>query len=280
MRVIRKAIIPVAGLGTRLLPISSAVPKALLPLVLADGRVRPVVHLICAESAAAGVEQIALVVMPGQEELFGRYFAAARQAGDRDVPARIECVPAEPKGFGFAVAQGRRFVGREPFLVLLGDHVHLAEPGRPCCAAQVAAAFARRGGAAMIGMQTVGPDQLHLVGAARGQDLGEGVYRCTDFVEKPTVQTARRTLRTAGLADDEFLAHCGIYAFSAEIFDCLAAVAADLPNGKELQLADAQSLLLKRHPDDYYLLRVAGRALDTGTPQCYAQTLKALAGWR
>jgi len=272
---VAKAVIPVAGLGARLRPLSSVLSKALLPLY--DGRrLRPVVHYVCAEAFSAGAEQVALIVPPGQEELFRTYFAAAGQAGDRDLPGGIEYIPAAPLGFGYAVAQARTFVGDRPFLVLLGDHVHLAEEGRPTCAAQVASAFAGQGGAAMIGVQVVDGSALCSVGAAAGRPVGRDLYLCTAFAEKPALALARKTLTTPGLGEDRFLAHCGIYLFAGEMFDCLAEVAAGLPAGRELALADAQGLLLKRRPRDYYLLKVAGRALDVGTPAAYAQAWEAM----
>jgi UTP--glucose-1-phosphate uridylyltransferase len=272
---LNKALIPVAGLGTRMLPISSAVPKALLPLVDPAGRVRPVVHFVLREAAAAGARQIVLMVAPGQEETFQAYLQAARQAGD-ELPQEIRCVPAEPRGFGYAVACGRPFVGDEPFMVLLGDHVQRAEPGQPACAAQVAQAFRRRGGAAMIGVQPVGPDQLPLVGVTGGEPIEGRLYRCRHFIEKPSLAQARALLATPGLPADRFLAHCGIYVFTAEIFDCLQAVAAGLAPGQELQLADAQNLLLKRRGQDHALCEVAGRAWDSGSPETYAADRDAL----
>ena len=107
-------------------PVSDVVPKALLPLVDADERLRPVVHFICAEAAAAGIQQVALVVMGEQEPMLRAYFEAARRAGDSDLPGEVRYVLAEPKGFGYAVLQAQEFVGDEPMLVMLGDHVHLA----------------------------------------------------------------------------------------------------------------------------------------------------------
>ena len=276
---IEKALIPIAGLGTRLRPVTAVLPKAMFPLVDAHGRLRTVAHMILAEAAASGVAQAALIVSPGQQEIIERYLAAARaHADDAGLPEQVEYIlQPEPAGFGEAVLRGREFVGSaEAFLLLLGDHVHLEDAGCDPCARQVADAFAHYGGAAMIGMQPVGVDQLSLVGTAAGAPVGERVYRCTDFVEKPDPETARRRLVTDGLAEETYLAHCGIYLFTPEIFDCLSDLAASAREGREVQLADAQAMLLRRRPDEYYLLRIAGRALDTGTPEGYAATQAAL----
>lgn len=280
-QMIDKAVIPIAGSGTRLRPVTHVVPKAMFPLVDARGRLRTVVHMILAEAVEAGVDAAALIVSPGQREMIEPYLdAVADCGGEVGLPERIEYIlQPKPEGFGEAVLRARPFVGSDApgFLLLLGDHVYLAEGGHPPCGRQVIDAFATRQGAAMIGMQPVGPEQLSLVGVAAGRSVGERIYRCTDFVEKPDPDTARSRLLTADLGQDRFLAHCGLYVLTPEIFECLWELArADRTAGGEVQLADAQSLLLRRHPEDYYLYRIAGRGLDTGTPAGYAAAQWAL----
>ena len=139
---ITKAMIPIAGLGTRMGPLARAVPKAMFPLVDAAGRVRPVIHYILSEAYAAGARQIALIVSPGHLDLLRQYFVAARKEPDGEVVASVEFLTQpSPMGFGEAVARGADFVGDEPFMLLLGDHVYKADPGQPSCGQQVAAAF-------------------------------------------------------------------------------------------------------------------------------------------
>jgi len=273
---LHKALIPVAGRAKRMRPISRAVPKALLPLIDSTGRVRPIIHFIAAEAVRAGIRQVVLVVPPGEQQTFEEYFAAARNCGDIDVPSSLACIPAEPKGFGHAVRRAKKAIGAEPFLLMLGDHVRLAQPSYPAPAEQLATAYASHGGAAMVGVQTVSEEMLQFVGIARGEPLGRDLYRCTGFAEKPSPPWAQRALRTPGLSEGEYLAHAGIYIFTAEIFDCLDEVAASLPSEAELELADAQSLLLSRHPLDYYLYRLVGRTLDTGNPTGYARAIQAV----
>ena len=271
---ITKAIVPVAGLGTRLGPVTDAIPKAMLPLVDAKDRIRSVVHCILAEASAAGIREVGLVVAPRQKQVIENYLAAARDAGD--LPREIEYVlQPKPKGFGDAVLRGADFAGSsDAFLLMLGDHVRVADAGSPPCAAQVIAAFERYGGVAMVGMQDVGAEELPRVGVARGEPIAGGVYLCTDFAEKPDAAAARKRLVTPGLPEGRFLAHCGLYVFTAAIFDCLKALKSSGGRGGELQLADAQSMLLERHPQDYRLLKVAGRAYDTGTPGGYAEAFR------
>ena len=281
---IRRAIIPVAGLGTRLMPMTAVLPKALFPLVDSAGRVRAVLHQVLAEAAAAGVRHAGVIVSPGQRELLEQYFAAARAAGADDLPSRIEYIlQPRPAGFGEAVLRSRDFVAdEEAFMLLLGDHVYRSDdPARPC-AAQVTAAFDKLADAqAVIGMQDVDEAELPLVGTARGEPLADNVYRCTDFIEKPAQAAARQRLVTPGLPSGRYLAHCGIYLFRRAIFDCLQELDRSLAgSGREVALADAQSMLLERFPQAYYLVRIAGRALDTGTPRGFVATVAALAAKR
>ncbi len=272
---LRKAIIPVAGKGTRMRPITYAFPKALLPLVDGEDRLRPVLHWILAECAAARLDTAVLIISPDQEEPLTRYLRGARSDGLEGLPETIEfVVQHDAHGFGHAVLLARPAIQNEPFLLFLGDHVWIPDPAAPPVGEQVAAAFRRSPCRALVAMQPVDIDELPRVGVARGEPLGEpGMYRCTDFVEKPDLATARHRLVTPGLAPDTFLAHAGIYAFDPVLFDLLDELAARPRTGKqEVQLADAQSMLLARYPDAYTLYRIRGKALDTGTPGGYART--------
>jgi UTP--glucose-1-phosphate uridylyltransferase len=234
--------------------------------------------LILEQVVAGGIDDVAVVVSPGQQQMLERYFAAAASIEGWTFPSRVLFVEQiSPRGFGDAVLCGVGFVGREPFLVLLGDHIQIADEGARPCVLQVIDAFTRVGGTAMVGVHEVPASELSKIGVAKGEPLGDRVYRCVDFVEKPNVETAGRRLRTPGLREGVFLGHCGIYVFSSEIFDCLQEEVRDR-NGSagEVELAAAQQRLLRRHPMDYHLVRIAGRAYDTGTPEGYLATLQAV----
>lgn len=272
---ISKALVPIAGLGARMGSLCRAVPKALLPLPDRRGNLKPIVHHILSAAAVAGVQQAALVVSPDQRAMVERYLAATTRG---DLPEEIVCIvqPA-PAGFGEAVTRGAAFLGGQPFVLLLGDHVYLSRADVGPCVAQVVGAFAARPCAAMIGMQEVGPDQLSLVGVARGEPLGDGVYRCTRIIEKPDLTTARTELVSPGLGADSFLAHCGIYVFSSEILACLEELSFHPRDaGNEVGLTEAQAMLLDRRSEDCFLFPIAGRALDTGTPAGYIEAFNAL----
>jgi len=269
---IATGIIPVAGLGTRLAPMTRALPKGFFPLVCPDGSVRPVTDWIVREAISAGCEQICLVVSPGQDAMLREYFA-----GEADLAGRIHYVTdVEPFGFGYAVWAARHVAGDGPVMVFLGDHVHLCPCGCGSPAAQVAEAFAANGPAAMVGVQIVRGETVERVGVCRGEPLEGFVYRCTRIVEKPTLSAAREFLVTPGLPKGKYLAHAGIYVFTAEIFDCLEPLVASRPEGAEVGLTEAQQELLARHRQDYLLLRIEGMTYDMGTPAGYLATQAAL----
>ena len=277
---IRKAVIPVAGRGTRLMPVTSVVPKALFPLVDNHNRIRSALHIICEQVLSAGVEQIGVVVSPWQIKMLQQYFEAVQENYEGGASVYLKYITQpEPAGFGDAVSRASDFVGDEPFMLLLGDHICIENKTKPPCTVQVAKAFDSVLAAAMIGMQQVSINELEKVGVATGVQLRRNIYRCTDFVEKPDLSTAQKRLATEGLPKDRFLAHCGIYIFTPEIFDCLSQVGAEAQKtGREIELADAQSLLLKKHPDRYFLYKIAGKAYDIGTPAGYAVAQKAFRG--
>ncbi len=276
---IQKAIIPVAGRATRGGAISAVLPKSLLPLPSPAGRVRPVIDFICREATSAGIDEVALIVSPGQLPLFKKFFAEARKSSQAELPGRIEYIVQQtPAGFGDAVGAAREFAANDPVALFLGDHVYLATPGSKPCGLQVAEAFSKFDAVAMIGVQPVGTQQLGLVGVAAGELVADQVYRCTAFIEKPGPEAAASSLVTADLKEGQFLGHCGIYIFGPEIFDCLTELAGrDRPPGSEVELSAAQSMLLDRHPDSYYLFQIAGRAFDVGTRSGYIQTFSSLA---
>lgn len=271
---IKKAIIPVAGKGTRLMPVTSVVPKVLFPLVDCDGKIQCLMQILLEQTISTGIEQVGIVVSPNQINIIKQFLDSILTGGYSRVPAKIEyIIQSSPKGFGDAVLKAVDFIGDDSFILLLSDHLSIEESGTPTCISQVTEAFDSSDGVAMIGVQKVTADVLSKVGVTRGINLYDNIYLCSDFIEKPDLYTANKFLITDGLPEGKYLAHCGIYIFTPEIFDCLSNVGESAKrNGREIELADAQSLLLKRCPGQYHLCEITGRAYDIGTPIGYAQT--------
>jgi UTP--glucose-1-phosphate uridylyltransferase len=273
---IHMAIIPMAGIGKRMGPLTRVVPKALLPLVLPDGSVRPVADVIAREALAAGCQRICFVTSDCQEEMLREYFRP-----ETEFAGRLEFVGGvEPFGFGYAVHVAADLAEGQSVMVLLGDHVHLPQEGFPPPAAQVAQEFHRHPAAAMIGVQPVGQEDLPRVGVCGGDPVGGSaggdVFRCRAVIEKPDLATARRELTTPGLPPGQFLAHAGIYVFSPEIFDCLEELVDERVAGREVGLTEAQQMLLARHPDEYFLRLIRGSTHDTGNAEGYVETINAV----
>lgn len=294
---VRKAVITAAGRGTRQYPASTTVQKEMFPLVDVDGLTKPTIQIIAEEALAAGIEEICIVTSPGDDEMYRRHFHGL--TGDL-LPAfsgkewalreseqlvRLEQVlsyveqPTQ-EGFGHAVYCAKDWVGDEPFLLLLGDHVYVSTaPDGSRCARQAVGIFERMGRTVSTVKQT--PARLlHLFGTVRGEPLADdvsgSVYRVTAMVEKPTPGHAAAELRTPGLPEGEYLCFFGMHVFTPAIFDCLAYnIAHDLREKGEYQLTAAQALLLER--EDYLAYAAQGERYDMGVPFGLVETQLALA---
>jgi len=265
---ITKAVIPIAGLGTRLRPITSAVPKALLPVPGPNGQPIAVLHHILLEAAAGGIESAAVVISPAHERMIADYLECAHESGR--IP-RVELIhQASPAGFGDAVSLARAFVGNDAFAVFLGDHVY-APTGRASAFAALGDAYIAHKPEALVGVQQINADALGLVGVCGAQAYGPELYRCTRVVEKPDLDTAREL--DTPFPGDRWFAHCGMYVFSPLIFDMLEKAR---PASGELMLSDAQILLLRHAPDAYLLSEITKRAYDAGTGAGYLRAFEAL----
>jgi UTP--glucose-1-phosphate uridylyltransferase len=261
---IATAVIPAAGLGTRLMPAAKSVPKELLPIV--D---RPVIHYVAEEAAAAGMRELVLITAPGKPAL-ANYFsrdlnleARLLAAGRQDALASINRLVATLKinfvnqpvqrGLGDAVLQARKSVGDRPFLCLLGDTI-FSGPTPP--ARQLVDAFSRLGGP-VIGLEEVEEGRVNRYGIVAGPTIGEGLIRIQTLVEKPPVGSAPSRLAIAAR-----------YVLTPEIFDCLENIPPD--GSGEIQLTDALRELSRRRP--LYGMILSSRRHDVGNPLDWLKT--------
>ena len=252
------AVIPVAGLGTRFLPTTRAVPKALLPVVDT-----PVIHLAVAEAAAAGIGRVVVVVSPGQESVAG-YFRdmpaleeALRKQGREEMLdlmaetaglAEVESVVQEEAlGLGHAVLMSRAIVGDEPFAVILPDDVIWS--GRPTIG--VMAEVADEMGGSVIAVREAPSERLSSLGVVAAVPAGERVYEVRGVVEKPRLEEAPSNLAIVGR-----------YVLAPEVLDLLDRTKPGA--GGEIQLTDAVAGLLASQT--VYAYRFPGVHVDVGTP--------------
>ena len=273
-----KAIIPAAGLGTRFLPIAKAVPKEMLPL--GD---KPVIHYVVAEAAAAGFDEILIIVSRGKESII-RYFApnpelenqladagkvsaleAVRQVS---AMARIEYAYQEKMlGLGDAVRIGREFIGSDSaFAVLLGDTVmrHSSPLGAMAAAWQ---AFHKPS----VCLEPCPEERVSRYGVAGGRETESGIFELDALVEKPAPDRAPR-LKSRDGSRLPFHAFAARYLFTPEIFDCLEKTAAGF--GGEIQLTDAMEQL--RRKTGMLGVTWPGKRLDIGSPAGLIEAAQAL----
>lgn len=289
---IRKAIVPMAGLGTRLYPIGVVIPKGLMPFVLPNGVLTTGLQLIAETLIAAGVEQIGVVVSPENRPV---YEAFLEGGGARYAPARakrpemqrayeslltIRCrltfiEQPELWGLGHAVWCARAFADGEPTLVFLGDHIPLPL-GDPEPIRQIADAFEARHHP-VYGVHRVPTNKVSLYGILQGEPtVTPRLHRLLQLYEKPTPEYALQYLHTVSLPPSEFFAHSGVYAFPSSLWSALEQLAAEYdPTQGEWTLTQAQQRLLQQMPA--YLCETEHHWLDFGTVHEYRQTFCYLA---
>ncbi|MEX0776953.1 MAG: sugar phosphate nucleotidyltransferase [Phycisphaeraceae bacterium] len=301
MRKVRKAVITAAGRGTRQYPASSAVQKEMFPLVDADGLAKPIIQIIGEEAIAAGVEEICIVTQPGDEKQYRDYF---RRMSDETLRAfrgkdwailqsekleefgeRLHFVAQhKPEGYGDAVYQAREFVGDEPFLLMLGDHIYISANGDNCATQLIRKYHAAGVGGveAMSGVQPTAGKHLSLFGTIKGEpiDAAEGTYKVQAIYEKPSEQYAGEHLRSAGLPPGYYLCHFGLHIFPPAIFDALHHhISNNLREKGEIQLTSSQEYMREHLLKDgaYGACTIEGQRFDTGIPYGLMETQIALA---
>ena len=266
-QVIRKAVFPVAGLGTRFLPATKAMPKEMLTVV--D---KPLIQYAVEEARAAGIEEFIFVTGRGKsviEDHFDQSFELNRMLAERGKQAELEGIEAwlpgagevvytrqqEPLGLGHAVWCARNLVGDEPFAVLLVDDLVLAD--EPCLK-QLVDAWGPTGGN-MIATMEVPREQTNLYGiidpAAAADDHGR-LVEVAGLVEKPAPDDAPSNLAVIGR-----------YILMPEVFEHLSRHQRGA--GNEIQLTDALSAMIGSAP--FHGLRFEGRRFDCGTQTGFIQ---------
>lgn len=255
MKKVKKAIIPAAGLGTRFLPATKAMPKEMLPI--AD---RPTIEYIVEEAILSGIEDIIIVTGKGKraiEDHFDRNFELEqnlKEKGRLDLLEKINkssnvnihyIRQKEPKGLGHAIWCARKFIGNEPFAVLLGDDI--VKANTPCIK-QLMDQFEVVNNS-IIGIQQVPYEETNRYGIIEPIRNEGRMYEVKRFVEKPTFGTAPSNL-----------AILGRYVLTPEIFDFLESQ--EVGAGGEIQLTDAIQKLNRIQP--VFAYNFEGKRYDVG----------------
>ena len=259
MKRIRKAIFPVAGLGTRMLPAAKTVAKEMLTVV--D---RPLIHHVLAEARAAGIEHFVLVTGRGKgamEDYFDHHVELEATLKAKGKTALLDELLADlpkegeisyvrqmaPLGLGHAVWCARDIIGDEPFAVLLPDMIMEATPG---CTRQMIDAYNETGGSSIVVVEPCPPGMAHQYGIVALNGENARLNKMTGMVEKPAPGTEPSNLFISGR-----------YVLQPEIFEVLNEKATGA--GGEIQLTDAMLKLLGRG-SPYYALEYDGTTYDCG----------------
>lgn len=253
---ITKAVIPAAGLGTRLLPATKAQPKEMLPVV--D---KPVLHYVVEEAVNSGIEDILIITGRGKRAIVD-YFDAypelehhLMKSGKYDLLEEIRKVTElaniyyvrqkSPRGLGDALLYAERFVGDEPFAVLLGDDIVISNP--PCTKSLIELYEEYKTN--VIAVEEVSREDVSKYGIIDPEEVADEIYRVKDIIEKPKIDEAPSNLATMGR-----------YVLTPKIFDYLKRIGPGY--GGEIQLTDALRASLKDH--ELYAFHFKGRRYDIG----------------
>lgn len=263
---IRKAIIPAAGLGTRMLPATKAVPKELLTVV--D---KPVIQYVVEEAIESGITDILIIISKNKTALqdhFASNFpneAFYASKGKVEVIAKLKGIGSgckieyieqeELSGLGDAINHGKAFVGNEPFAVLLGDTISESEDASPILR-QLIDCY-NRFEASVTAIEQVAAEKVNRYGIMGGKLVEKGVYQVNEWIEKPSPETAPSQLAIASR-----------YVFTPGVFQSLEQIEKGLNN--ELQLTDAMRLLLAS--EKMYGLEIRGQRFDVGNPLDFIKT--------
>ena len=261
---ITKAVIPAAGLGTRVLPATKNMPKEMFPIV--D---KPTIQYIVEEAVAAGITDILIITNRGKGLIEDHFDASPELEAQLEKSGKYEFLETvksisnlanitfirqkEMKGLGHAVLKAKSFVGNEPFAVLYGDGVIVSETP---AIKQLIDCYGEYG-EGVVGVKLVDEKDIHKYGSLKVENLHDNVFKCTDMKEKP--QTKEEVLSLYSILD-----RCVL---PAEIFDILENTKPGA--GGEIQLTDG--IVMLGQTEDIYAYDFEGKRYDIGNKQGFLQ---------
>lgn len=255
---IRKAVIPAAGLGTRLLPVTKSMPKEMLPIV--D---KPVIHYVVEEAVKAGIDDIIIITGKGKraiEDYFDRSFELEfylKEKGKEEELKQIEEIgemvdiyyvrQKKPLGLGDAILYAEKHVNGEPFAVLLGDDIVIGENPAIKQLIEIFEHF----NTPVLGVERVPWENVSKYGIVDGKEIQKGLYEVRNLIEKPSKEETPSNIAIVGR-----------YVLTPEVFDALK----DVKPGKggEIQLTDALKLVVEKGTK-MLAKEIEGGRYDVGT---------------
>ncbi|WP_167606220.1 UTP--glucose-1-phosphate uridylyltransferase GalU [Maribellus sediminis] len=262
---VKKAVIPAAGYGTRFLPATKSSPKEMIPIIDT-----PVIQYVVEEAVASGITDILMIIGKGKraiEEHFDRSPVLEETLAQKENFEMLEKIRAisemanihfvwqkEMNGLGDAILHARCHVGNEPFVILLGDTLVQSEDGP--VTKQLIDVYNQQKGS-VIALEEVKPELVSRYGVVDGESISDNVVKANDWIEKPSVEEAPSNLAVASR-----------YLFTPEIFDYLETT---LPGkNNEIQLTDAMREMVKNHP--MYGMKFKGKRYDIGNKLGFLKT--------
>ena len=286
-RKVRKAVIPAAGYGTRLFPATKAIKKELFPVIDNEGRAKPAIMAIVEEAVNAGIEEVGIIVQSGDLATFQDFFNSPppvehfnklSQENQKycqylmELGHKITFITQDTQdGFGHAVYCARPFVGNEPFLLMLGDHIYASQSDRSC-ARQLLDIYEQEG-AAVVGLKEMPVEQSRHFGCVTGSwSEPMATLEVTRFVEKPDADYAKTHLHVEGIDTGKVLTVFGQYVLTGRVFEFLEEnIRTNFREHGEFQLTPCLDRL--RQEDGFFGCLVKGTRFDIGLPEAYRQTV-------
>jgi UTP--glucose-1-phosphate uridylyltransferase len=243
---IKKAVITAAGNNQRTLPLQALVDR--------DGVSKTALSIIVEEALSAGIEEIGVVVHPGDQPAFAA--AAGGHAGRLTFIEQKEAL-----GYGHAVVCAREFTGANPFLLLVGDHLYVSAQAKGCARQLVEMASSQD--AAVSAVQATHESKLPYYGAIGGRRVAgvDGLYEVSEVLEKPTPTVAEQRLIVPGLRAGHYLCFFGMHVLTPSVMELLASMQASKASGS-IHLSAALSALARK--ERYLAAELQGRRYDIG----------------
>lgn len=241
---IRKALITAAGPGQRRLPLQSLTDR--------DGATKPALAIILDEMFAAGLERVGLVLAPGDRPAYEGVLSPYAER-------LVYLEQTRPHGYGHAVLCGREFIGGEPFLLQVSDHLYVSRIDKSCT--QQLLELAEAESCAISAVQATHESQLRFYGTVSGtlRPGRAGVYQVESVIEKPTPTVAEQQCVVPGLRSGHYLCFFGMHVLTPTVFTLLADATTAAPDEK-LGLTPALNQLAAR--EKYLAVEIAGRRAD------------------
>lgn len=259
---IRKAVITAAAKNQRTLPLQNLIDR--------DGIEKSLLRILVEQSLAAGVENIAVVVFPGDEHSYEQAVGS--------YAASVTFIPQmEPQGYGHAIYCARSFTQNDPFLHIVGDHLYVNTGGAPSALRMVQLAQQER--CSVSGVRLTRESLLAHFGTVGGRRVSQhnNVYRVDNVLEKPTPTEAEQRLLISGIRSGYYLCFSGIHVLMPSVMEILERGLIDQPDAR-ISLADALCILARQ--EKYLAIEDDGRRYDLGAPYglLIAQLALALSG--